>query len=110
MVHDGPQVRVYVNGKNVAQYAAPTSVSVTSNDLKIGRSLFASQSIDGSVREVRISDSARYTEDFKPQQRWDPDEHTIVLLHCDEARGSCARLLGKGRRRRDRQRPVGLAG
>lgn len=91
MVHDGPQVRVFVNGKKVAQYAAPTRLNVTSNDLKIGRSLYTGQSLDGMVREVRISDSARYTDEFKPQWRCERDEHTIVLLHCDEARGNVAR-------------------
>jgi hypothetical protein len=91
MVHDGGQVRVYVNGKKVAQYAAPSQIKTNGNDLKIGRSMYAQQSVDGLIREVRISDSARYTDDFTPQGRCEPDEHTILLLHCDEAKGKVAR-------------------
>jgi hypothetical protein len=79
-----------VDGKKVAEYAAPPFVRVTSNDLKIGRSPLSGQSLDGAIREVRISDAARYTDDFTPQPRWDADEHTVVLLHCDDGKGNVA--------------------
>jgi hypothetical protein len=91
MVYDTLQVRVYVNGKQVAHYAAPDTVTVTNNDLKIGRSLLNGQALDGLVREVRISHWARYSGDFTPQWRCEPDWHTVVLLHCDEAKGEVAR-------------------
>lgn len=41
----------------------------------------------GVISEVRISNIARYTEDFKPEQRFEPDEHTLALYHFDEGNG-----------------------
>jgi len=64
---------------------------VNKNDLKIGRSMYNGQALDALVREVRVSDTARYTDDFTPEWRWEPDGQTIVLLHCDEAKGRVAR-------------------
>jgi len=41
----------------------------------------------GLIDEVRISSIARYTEDFTPQRRFEPDEHTMALYHFDEGTG-----------------------
>ena len=41
----------------------------------------------GTIDEVRISNIARYTEDFTPQRRFEPDEHTMALYHFDEGSG-----------------------
>ena len=41
----------------------------------------------GIIDEVRISNIARYTEDFIPQRRFEPDEHTMALYHFDEGSG-----------------------
>jgi len=41
----------------------------------------------GTIDEVRISNIARYTEDFTPQDRFEPDEHTMALYHFDEGQG-----------------------
>ena len=38
--------------------------------------------------EVRISNVARYTEDFTPEERFEPDEHTLALYHFDEGEGN----------------------
>ena len=40
-----------------------------------------------TLDEVRISDVARYTEDFEPQTRYEPDENTLSLWHMDEGVG-----------------------
>ena len=42
---------------------------------------------DGTIDEVRISNVARYTGDFTPQRRFEPDEHTMALYHFDEGSG-----------------------
>lgn len=44
---------------------------------------------DGMVmREVRVSNIARYTErKFTPATRFEPDDHTLALFHCDEGKG-----------------------
>ena len=41
----------------------------------------------GIIDEVRISNIARYTADFTPQKRFEPDEHTMALYHFDEGEG-----------------------
>ena len=41
----------------------------------------------GLIDEVRISNIARYTDDFTPQKRFEPDEHTMALYHFDEGEG-----------------------
>lgn len=41
----------------------------------------------GIIDEVRISNIARYTEDFIPQRRFEPDENTMALYHFDEGSG-----------------------
>jgi concanavalin A-like lectin/glucanase superfamily protein/calcineurin-like phosphoesterase family protein len=38
----------------------------------------------GSIDEVRVSRVARYTADFTPERRFEPDEDTLLLLHFDE--------------------------
>jgi len=42
---------------------------------------------DGTIDEVRISDTPRHTKDFTPRQRFEPDEHTLALYHFDEGEG-----------------------
>jgi serine/threonine protein kinase len=41
----------------------------------------------GTVREVRISQVARYDKDFTPAQRFEPDADTLALYHMDEGEG-----------------------
>lgn len=41
----------------------------------------------GQIHRVRISNVARYTEDFTPPKRFEPDEHTLALYHFDEGQG-----------------------
>ncbi len=41
----------------------------------------------GTIDEVRISNVARYTKDYTPQERLEADEHTLALYHFDEGTG-----------------------
>ena len=41
----------------------------------------------GLLREVRISKSIRYKNNFTPQARFDPDGETVALYHFDEGSG-----------------------
>lgn len=44
---------------------------------------------DGYIDEIRISDIARYSEDYKPPTApFKPDEHTLALWHFDEGPGA----------------------
>lgn len=45
----------------------------------------------GVIDEVRVSDGIRYTADFTPSRRFDPDERTIALFHMDEGEGDVFR-------------------
>ena len=38
----------------------------------------------GAVDEIRISSVARYTADFTPARRFEPDPATLALYHCDD--------------------------
>ena len=49
------------------------------------------QAFWGIVDEVRISNVARYTEDFTAGRRFEPDEHTVALFHFDEGSGDVAK-------------------
>ena len=41
----------------------------------------------GIVDEVRISNTARYLDDFDPPRRFEPDKNTLALYHFDEGSG-----------------------
>ena len=41
----------------------------------------------GSIDEVRISKTDRYTADFTPRARFEPDKDTLALYHFDEGQG-----------------------
>lgn len=41
----------------------------------------------GWIDEVRLSDTVRYHEDFTPQRRFESDNQTLALYHCDEGTG-----------------------
>jgi len=90
MVYDGRTVRSYVNGERVAEYLAPRRIGIRANDLTIGRSPYPGRTLNGFIREVRVSHTARYSQDFTPQWRSEADEDTFVLLHCDEGKGDVA--------------------
>ncbi|MBI2481461.1 MAG: hypothetical protein HYV60_23325 [Planctomycetia bacterium] len=49
------------------------------------------QHAHGVIDEVRISAVPRYTKDFTPIDRFEPDEHTLALYHFDEGRGDVLR-------------------
>jgi len=38
----------------------------------------------GCIDEFRVSDVVRYTQDFVPGQKQEPDEHTLLHYHCDD--------------------------
>jgi len=42
----------------------------------------------GLIDEVRISRTARYTEDFTPPKRFETDKNTLALYHFDEVQGA----------------------
>ncbi|MAW60849.1 MAG: hypothetical protein CMJ94_08450 [Planctomycetes bacterium] len=95
-VYDGEEVRLYVDGKQVA--ATPGRGARRSNTLPLligadvdgqgrGTSWFA-----GALDEVRISTGARYSGSaFAPGTRLDTDAATVLLLHADDLPGPWVR-------------------
>lgn len=57
-----------------------------------------SQFFTGRIDEVRISKTARYTEDFEPAARLQADEDTLVLYHLDEGSGVITKDASGNRR------------
>ncbi len=88
---DGKKVRVYADGAMVADYDAYGSLSGTDNPLSVCRPLDRGTCFPGMVREVRVSKSVRYTDDFTPTWRFEPDADTVLLLHVDEAKDAMLR-------------------
>ena len=43
--------------------------------------------VHGIIDEVRISNIARYTDDYTPTERFENDEHTLALYHFDSGQG-----------------------
>ena len=97
-VWDGNSVRLYIDGRLQLHRGAAASPNGNSPfPFLIGasptvkdNSLSAEHGFTGRIDEVRISRIARYTGDFNPQRRFEPDEHTIALYHFDESAGSVA--------------------
>ena len=105
-IYDGTTLRLFVNGVQVQQIVAvhedfeglrrafdpsTTKISIQQNThaipLQIGTNWTKSHFFQGIIDEVRISNVARYTEDFTPAKRFEPDEHTVALYHFDEGTG-----------------------
>ncbi|MEM6688348.1 MAG: LamG-like jellyroll fold domain-containing protein [Planctomycetota bacterium] len=90
-VFDGKENRLYVNGRKVASTKA--SGSRTTNDLPMFIGADPDQRGNpnmpfvGGVDEVRLSKVARYTDDFDPSRRHEPDDETVLLYHFDRLFG-----------------------
>ncbi len=90
-VYDGQQVVLYVDGEQVA--ANMGSGVRTENQLPLmiaadpdGKGQ-ATRPFVGMVDEVRLSLGARYSTDFQPRERFEPDADTVLLFHLDQTIG-----------------------
>ena len=75
---------LYVNGRKVAAEAYKRTLP-TFEVLHLGKRAQFPDS--GVMDEFRLSKVARYTDDFRPPQRFEADAHTVVLYHFDEGQG-----------------------
>jgi len=88
-VRDGTSLRIFVDGKLSAEpperledklmgrSPGPLSLGFTG-----GGTHFA-----GTIDEVRVSKVPRYSQNFTPAQRFEPDKDTLALYHFDEGAG-----------------------
>lgn len=90
-VFDGKELRLYVDGKLVASAAGSGPRTFRSIPLILGADVDgsgrANSPFHGDIDEFRLSSVARYTEDFEPAARHEPDADTHLLLHFDGAIG-----------------------
>lgn len=85
---DGSMARLFVDGELAQELEAagkprwnrfPLYVGADTNHRGEPEARFT-----GWIDEVRVSTTARYSTDFEPMRRFEPDEHTQLLLHFDE--------------------------
>ncbi len=87
MCFDGREARLYVGGR--LQSRAPARGEAVASDLPLvigadaGDDGESDDYFIGSLDDVRLSDTVRYTSDFTPPARADADEHTRMLLRFD---------------------------
>ncbi|REJ94011.1 MAG: hypothetical protein DWQ34_09340 [Planctomycetota bacterium] len=90
-VYDGESIRLYQDGEKVAEITGDliAEEDILRTPYRIGRTHAsgAESYFKGLIDEVRISSIARYTEDYTPEDRFEPDEHTLALYHFDEGDG-----------------------
>ncbi len=93
-VFDGQSVTLYLNGQPAGQVAATGSRQTNDLPLYLGADPGAeggpSRAFRGWVDEVRLSQTARYTEAFTPARRHEPDADTVLLFHLDRLVGGLA--------------------
>ncbi|WP_419191364.1 LamG-like jellyroll fold domain-containing protein [Saltatorellus ferox] len=91
-VYDGSEVRLYLNGQQIASQTGSGKRTRNELDLIVGgditRTNGSDSTLDGDLDEVRLSKGARYVgESFRPARRFQADDDTILLLHMDAAFG-----------------------
>jgi len=89
-VSGGSLLTLYIDGTNVwsGSYSVGDLSSVTS-DFVIGAYANHSQEFfNGTIDEVRISNTARYTSDFTPATSFTSDGNTVALYKFNEGSGT----------------------
>src|SRR5439155_21313661 len=84
-VFDGRAIRLYMDGK-LQQTADVSGKYRPGRDyFRIGLLPPSAQALRrpflGGIDELRVSKIARYTADFTPQTRFEPDQDTLALYH-----------------------------
>jgi hypothetical protein len=84
---DGKHARFFINGKLVATVEQEGSLTPNRLPLYVGADPTGNGSatsfFTGSIDEVRLSDVARYQDDFTPRAQHERDNRTLLLLHFD---------------------------
>lgn len=91
-VYDGKEARFYLDGKLQARVPCEGSFHPSTAPFLIGADPQGTsgqiwQAFPGTIDEVRVSNVARYDEEFVPKQRYQADANTIALWHFDEGTG-----------------------
>lgn len=94
-VWDGTNLSVFVDGVRASRDSftessgtrtAPQSLIVGAERTGNGASTMGFH-FEGAIDEIRVSQVARYSEDYVPKRRLESDSDTLALYHCDEGAG-----------------------
>ncbi len=91
---DGNSLQLFVDGHSSEVKATPEKLTTTSKGFRLAASLDSKRSnwnFHGLIDELRISSKVRYTADFTPELRFEPDDDTVALYHFDEGTGDILR-------------------
>jgi len=83
---DAKEARFYLNGERISRVEGPDEYP-ESIILPAYQPAALTARYTRKIDELRLSDIPRYTEDFDPPLRHEPDEHTRGLWHFDEGDG-----------------------
>jgi hypothetical protein len=90
-VFDGEEVRLYIDGREVASAPGSGERRLRELPLLIGADVDAGGNavspFEGLIDEVRISKTARYDKRFRPARRHRSDADTVLLFHMDGLTG-----------------------
>ena len=93
-VYDGQQVKLFLNGEEVASVEASGKRKTNKLPLFIGadpdRASQPTRCFHGLIDEFRLSKSAVYEKSFKPAKTLQSDGDTILLMHLDKRVGPFA--------------------
>ena len=81
-------LRTHQNGKRLGNLSMAPPADGTALKFAIGAGTGGFWPYVGLVDEARISSISRYSGDFTPVRRFEPDEHTLALYHFDEGQGN----------------------
>ena len=85
LVRHGEELLLFVDGHLESRVGLDSDFKLPSAILRVGGHVgsYGDSRLSGTIDEIRFSNIARYTEDYTPVDRFESDEHTIALYHCD---------------------------
>ena len=86
---DGSNIGLWFDGVLAASGSTSTDWSGNTKDLHLGGDP-ASEGLNGTIDEVRISNTARYTSNFSPATSFTSDGNTVALWHLNDGSGTSA--------------------
>ena len=91
LTYGGTNSELWVNGVKDGTTALTGTISNASNSVTIGSNGSNGELFKGTMDELRISSSVRYTGTFTPtREPFTPDSDTVALYHFDETSGTTA--------------------